>query len=97
MKKLQLYQQTDVVNPGKHKTILRAGDQMIFYKKDGLVRFSRDGNPLYGGCSKDDKCLLGKDANLFLISLLHHLGIGADFVAEKDGLITYKLRQLAMS
>jgi hypothetical protein len=97
MKKLQLYQQTDVVNPGEHKTVLREEDQMILYKKDGLVRFSRDGKPLYGGCSKNDKCLVGRDAGAFLISLLHHFGIGADFVAERDDLVIYKLRQLVVS
>ena len=97
MRGLQLYQQTDVVNPGEHKTILREGDLMIFYKKDGLVRFSRDDRTLYGGCSKDDKCLVGRNAHIFLFSLLQHFSIGADFVAEKDELVIYKLRQLAVS
>ncbi len=92
MAKLNFYQLTDRQSD-ESKTVLREGDKMIFYRESGLVRFSRDGRPLYG-CMGDDKCIIGNNKS-FMISVLHHFGIGVDLVAEKNDLIIYKLRQLS--
>lgn len=92
MAKLQMYQQTGGMPEKRRKTVLREGDLMHVYKKDGLVRFSRADQTLYG-CGNDDKCFVGKNGALPILNILHHLGIMVEFVGERDGVDCYRLRQ----